>query len=346
MSRIAQLVPYLPPRISGVGDFAIALSAKLKAHHDVDTTFFVAHPETGARPANGSTILELPSRKPAEVARAIAAEKPASVLLHYSGYGYQTRGVPLWLLAALRHLRADHPRIGVLVYFHELRATGRPWQSSFWLSPLQSHIAKELLCLADAAITTSEIARRWLRERAPEPKPVFFHPVLSNVGEPLQVQAFPERRRAAVVWGSREQKARIYAAPDALLAFLRTHGIETLDDIGASGEVPPRIREAVRVQCRGVLPSGELGAVLADSRFGLMNYRPDLVTKSGIHAALCAHGATPVNTWTGPERAEDTVPLWGLHDAPASGATEVCRTWYAGHASEILAGEVARLLTR
>lgn len=346
MSRILQLVPYLPPRISGVGDFAITLSTKLQSHHGLDSTLLVAHPETGTRPANGQTTLELPSREPAEVARAIAAETPSSVLLHYSGYGYQTRGVPLWLLATLRHLRAGHPRIRVVVYFHELRASGKPWQSSFWLSPLQSHIAKELVRLADAAITTSALAQRWLRERAPEPKPVLFRPVFSNVGEPVKVPAFPERRRAAVVWGSPEQKARIYAAPDALLAFLKTRGIETLDDIGAAGEVPPRIREAVRVETRGVLPGSEIGALLADSRFGLMNYRPDIVTKSGIHAALCAHGATPVNTWTGPERAEDTVPLWGLPDAPAGGATEVCRTWYAGHSSEILAGEVARLLTR
>jgi hypothetical protein len=62
---------------------------------------------------------------------------------------------------------------------------GRPWQSSFWLSPLQKQIARSILNLSSAAITTTELySKRLLGLREDSTIRVTAMPVFSNVGEP------------------------------------------------------------------------------------------------------------------------------------------------------------------
>jgi len=349
VGRVLQLVPYLPPRISGVGDFATVLARTLRERHDIATTFLVANSEAAARPAGEARVIEITDRKPAALARIILDEKasglPLTLLLHYSGYGYQTRGVPIWLRDVLREAKRLDPQTRLLTYFHELFAFGMPWQSSFWLSPVQSHIARELLALSDVALTNSTIAQTWLRDRAPATKPVHFLPVFSNVGEPVTVAATSERSLAAVAWGSPEQKARIYSTADSLVRVLGAQKIGVLYDVGAPVQIPSRVRDAVDVREMGVLPGHEISGLLSHLRFGLMSYRPALVTKSGIHAAFCAHGAAPVSTWTGNERTPEGVPMWTLANLPGDDASGICRTWYAGHSADVLSDQLVALLT-
>ena len=44
MSEIIQIVPYLPPSISGVADYAYLLARELRAKHDIRTCFLVCDP--------------------------------------------------------------------------------------------------------------------------------------------------------------------------------------------------------------------------------------------------------------------------------------------------------------
>ena len=108
-----------------------------------------------------------------------------AVVLHFSGYGYQKRGVPLWLVERLRFWARRARTCRLLPFFHELYASGRPWQSSFWLSPLQKHIARSILNLSSLAITPTDLYRKRLsRFRKDSAIKITTMPVFSNVGEP------------------------------------------------------------------------------------------------------------------------------------------------------------------
>ena len=79
-------------------------------------------------------------------------EPDDSVVLQLSGYGFDKRGAPLWLLKEIEGRRRHIKSFGV--FFHELYAFGPPWSSSFWLSPVQRHIACRLAVLSDFWMTS------------------------------------------------------------------------------------------------------------------------------------------------------------------------------------------------
>jgi hypothetical protein len=176
-------------------------------------------------------------------------------------------------------------------------------------------------------------------------------PVISNIGEPEQIPSFVERSNAAVVWGSPEQKKRVYTQSDLLLTFFTRSGVESLWDIGFPAEIPERLGRKLRVRQTGIVPHEEIVRILSDCRFGVMNYSPPLATKSSVHAAFCAYGVVPLNTWTGIASPPKDVPLLSLRSAlsrddTADRAAEsvLCKQWYRRHCSDVLADEVFRLM--
>lgn len=213
------------------------------------------------------------------------------VFLQMSGYGFQKRGAPLWLLHELRARRDSIKTLGV--FFHELYALGPPWSSSFWLSPVQRHIARELAQLADFWMTSREGSAQWLRPRAPG-KPHQVLPVFSSMGE----AAAYGRPRAAriVVFGSPGMRQEAYrAGGQALFDWAKRAGLE-LHDIGLplhDAELTQALRANGAI-LHGQLEQERVGGLLADSAFGLIAYPTDYVAKSSIFACYCAHGVCPV----------------------------------------------------
>lgn len=103
-----------------------------------------------------------------------------SVVLQLRGYGFAKRRAPMWLLSELEKRRKDIKVF--VVYLHELYAYGPPWTYSFWLSPVQRHVARRLAELSDFWMANREGSAQWLREFAGD-EPHAVLPVLSNVGE-------------------------------------------------------------------------------------------------------------------------------------------------------------------
>src|SRR5262249_25616277 len=148
----------------------------------------------------------VPKRKAqilADTLQLLSAETDArAVVLHFSGYGYQERGVPVWLVQGFRIWNRRAGRVPLLTIFHELYATGQPWQSAFWLSPLQREIARSILNLSSAAITTTDLYSKRLSEwRDGNASKITAIPVFSNVGEPGCGSAPCARTAVAVVFG-------------------------------------------------------------------------------------------------------------------------------------------------
>ncbi len=238
---------------------------------------------------------------------------PDCVILHYVGYAYHPKGVPLWLPAALRDWKA-HSNGRLCVMFHELYASGSPRQSAFWLQPWSKKIVANLVGLSDEWFCSSELAAEVLvsrfaavRERGRvvpvganiEPAaPVDFerHWPLAH-GEKLRVVAFglPGTRAAAVE--SHQNLLKLLCARDL---------VEEIALVGKSGDtehdetmraLQEQIAPAARAQLWTThfdLAPPQISALLNRYDLSLSRDWPQLLTKSGSYAAATVHGLISV----------------------------------------------------
>jgi hypothetical protein len=351
--HLVQIVPRLAP-FDGVGDYALRLAEGLRARHGVTSSFI----EAGARPSGGASQAEFEVRQcepGSAAALAHALGKPSYVLLHYVGYGYAQRGAPLWLARAIEGTRSA---LGfrLSVVFHELFATGRPWQSSFWLGPLQKHVVRRVAGACDGALLTREASGRWLEATGElAGKPMTVLPISSSVGEPEAVAAIGARRNALVVWGGSGMKRVVYGERWPLVLEACTAlGITHIDDVGAPAESYPRA-SAVRVEPHGFLPDAEVGRMLGGAQFGLVVYPRAFLAKSTLFAAYAAHGVVPLVLDDSQSVAMDGLEA-GRHFlalAPSALAAarpkfddvaRAARAWYGSHSTTQHADGVWRML--
>src|ERR1700710_815786 len=107
-NSLIQIVPSLWPAVDGIGDYALQLARQLRALSGVETTFVVCDPSWPEELWSGefkAVGLKKRSEKLllGEVLRLLTSQAKSSsrLLLHFSPYGYQRRGCPTWLVAAM-----------------------------------------------------------------------------------------------------------------------------------------------------------------------------------------------------------------------------------------------------
>jgi hypothetical protein len=329
-TEIVQLVPNLREH-GGVASFARALAAGL-AERGRDTRFLVAAGESVVRCTGAGTLIV--ERSANELLRALEDCGTERVLLHYSNYGYATRGCPLWLVAGVERWRALGDSRRLITVFHELYATGHPLQSSFWLSPVQRHLARRLGRASDAAVTSvgryGEKLRQWRPDQVIEVLPVF-----SSAGETVNPVPLSARPPQMLVFGSAGLRARAYGdLVGPMVDACRALQIERIVDVGP-GEVAPKFVDGLPVDRRGFLESEPLQAALAACRAGFLAYPSAFLAKSSVYAAYCAFALVPVCAWPSGALADDAQPRW--RDGCASTLDQWQQialrgyAWYSGH---------------
>ncbi len=298
-ARIVAIVPRLPPSIDGVGDYALHLARQLRQDSGLITDFLVGDPDW-----NGETSVEefaverVALRSPRDLLKLLPNESksPATVLLHYVGYGYARRGCPVWLVEGLERWRKAGENRRLVTMFHEVYAFGPIWTSAFWTSPLQQSLAKRLANLSDFCLTSKQkYAEIISRISQGKHSKIPALPVFSTVGEPEYLSPLAERQKRLVVFGGRGPRSRVYLR--SRLALERTCQeleIEEIIDIGPSlgFEIEP-IR-GIAVDCLGIKTAQEISSLLSTSLVGFFNYHPEFLAKSTIFAAYCAHNLLPV----------------------------------------------------
>jgi hypothetical protein len=175
--------------------------------------------------------------------------------------------------------------------FHEIFATGRIWNSSFWLSWLQRWVAGTLANVSDSIVTNRQGYAEILALLAPRSPAAVVIPVLSTIGEPLAVKDYKERKPWLVVFGgNRWAHDALTTHADAVRTICDRLHLDRVIQVGSSinhgfNHLP--------VDIKGVLPAAEISDILSQSKAGFLNYGPP-VGKSTIFAAYCAHAVTPV----------------------------------------------------
>ena len=291
-------VQIVPPGPGGVRDFAqclqgawasIGLPSCLQSLDPLQ-------PGAGARPL---------------LARQVAAacktpHQPVSVLLHYSGYGYHPRGLCHALLHEVEQMRVQHgPKLRLVTYFHELAATGPPWRSAFWLSGIQSGLARRLAALSDAVATNTAHHAQWLAAQAHTPGPVHTHPVFANIESPTAPPLPADREAAVVLFGSLATRSRALQALAGQTSWLRRLEVGGVTEVGPLG--PAAAGQPWPHRQLGPLPPPQVSAVLARHRWALIDY-PDIhLGKSSVFAAYASHGCLVLNTARSTQAADGLV---------------------------------------
>jgi hypothetical protein len=223
------------------------------------------------------------------------AQSTFSLLIHFSGYGYERRGLCFWLLREVERAKARlGDRLRVVTMFHELFASGPLWGSAFWLSPWQARIARKLARLSDAIWTNTESHGRWLRDQAGPSTPITVQPVFSTVGEPEHRAPTSDREPSLVVFGSPSTRRRALAALPQYAEALGRQGITEIIEVG-SGEATPWTAPGLKLRFRGRMEKPDLRALLERSAFGLIEYPPKYLGKSTVFAAYAVHGCVSIN---------------------------------------------------
>lgn len=347
-ATVIQIVPRRVREPDGVGDYATNLANALLEQSGIRTIFLAGTSMTAEQDrADGWCTTPLAERSGIALACALATlnakARPSAILLHFSGYGYAKRGAPFWVLRGIaRWKRRFAGSVRLIGIFHELYAVSyKPWQSSFFLGPLQRTISAKLLHYCDAAITTNSAyattLAKWASGRA---LPLVTLPAFSNIGEPSEVLPPADRPARLMVFGGQGLKNEVYGpSRSAVARIVAAHNISQIVDIGrTAGPIPTSI-DNVPVVARGALPSEDISSEMLNCRFGITIYSARELAKSTIFAAMAAHGVLPVCL------SDRTAPADGLHagvhylpantgaltDAEYRAVQLASQRWYATH---------------
>ena len=301
--RLVQIVTGLPPQVDGVGDYALGIARELRSNEDVDSTFLIANPKwQGPNQVQGFAALAVAQRTRhafysgmEELLSSCEATPSTALLLHCSMYGLAKRALPFWLAAGIEKWKAVFSDCTVMTMFHELDATGPFWKSAFWLSPVQQWLLKRFAAQSTAVFVSNDGYLRNLSSMAGlSVDEIEKLPVASNVGEPAltSMKRVSSRTRQLAIFGLRHTRDAIFEDPLRLAKLCRELAIERIVDIG-----PMAIQRSVPgtpVHSLGELDGSDVSAIFSESMFGLTLMEPTRLAKSGVFAALCAHGICPI----------------------------------------------------
>ena len=277
-------------------------------------------------------------------------KKDDTIFLQYSGYGYDNRGIPLWLLKECRRLHKEVTSFGI--FFHELYAMSSPRHSAFWLSPLQKYIAKELLMLCDFWMTSRQESEKCLLNITSD-KPHAVLPVYSTIGE-NPVRVIPPKSKI-VVFGSVGVRQTTYlAAMDKLFVWAGAQQLE-IHDIGAP--INDALVQSILIR-NGVVQHGRLEAddvckILLEAEYGLLAYPYEYVAKSSVFSAYCAHTICPIllsENYLDSDGLEvgrhyiAGIPEASMSAKQVKSIAEAARNWYEPHSLSSFSGVLNALI--
>jgi hypothetical protein len=307
MSTLVHITPQLPPAIDGVGDYCWNLWKHSPAG-GTDWQFAVVHGAEDTRATWPEAKIRNFSLNASSLAAALEQSSCETVVLHYVGYAYQPKGIPIWLPKALRDWRGTNgANRRLIVMFHEMYARSSPLRSPFWVAPFARRIIRELVELADAWVTSCDRYFQQLTTDFGAPKTMGrIIPIPSNIPAPAGIGELDcgTNRLNVVVFGLARTRLWALERHWQLLRALQQNGqIEQITLVGkrpnaeeeqAWAEFSQKIGEGITWRKRFDLATSEISSELSEHEMGLLANEPDILTKSGVFAALATHGVVPV----------------------------------------------------
>ena len=288
--KIIQICPTFPPNTGGVGNYTKLLADFLKKKK-INSKILVSDHLDNRNKKQSSF------GKNKNLSSLLEKINSNVVILHFSGYGYATRGLCFNLIKSLEKWKQNNKNRKLITIFHEIYAIGPIYRMSFWTSLPQKYLAKKLLKLSNVALVTSKQNNITLSS-FDKKKIIIYSNVFSNIGEIKKNKKFHARKNIAIIFGNTYQKQILYK--DILVnknqydAILKKMSIKKIIDIGPKIEISKQIKfiDIFRV---GVKSKKYISLLLRNSKAGLVFYPVNQMTKSGIIAAYASHGLVIIN---------------------------------------------------
>ncbi len=294
MTRVLHILPRVPPAVCGIGDYAWGIARKLRDEHGIQSSFLAAG-TTWTQPVGETEfpVLRLPELSATALVEFVEARKDEfqAVVLHMSPYGFQKRGVPLWLASGWRQLSQKPGRPRLITMFHELYATGSMRSSAFWLQPLQKWVLRRVARASDGLRTNRQGYADWLQGISGlKTASVDVMPVYSNFGEPELLPSWNEREAAMALfcWGIHSGESLETVVRKAV-AHCQRFGLRRLHLIGCKQELET-VQAHVEYVRHDFLEAPALTRLLSSCRMAYTAYSPAHFGKSTLMAAFAAHG--------------------------------------------------------
>jgi hypothetical protein len=303
------IVPALPPQIDDVGGYALNLALRLRQSHGIESRFIVCDPQwNGPSRVEGFVVRRLRLRTEAGIwsLLATAKEKDSAVLLHYSGYGYDNLGVPIWLYLGINSWlgeqtgRSTASQKQFCTVFHEsLESCAKPWKIEFYLRNLQKSLLRRFHHRSKVSVTRTRRMHQMLE--AFEPHKTLWLPTPSNV--PVSDRSNCARRRngslRTVILGRPDSRAATVKAHANLLRTLEVKGriasamlLSTGNDTtGAPTEDVGLLRQCIspeRIGVLGQLNPADVSRHLAEADLFLSHYNGETAPESSAFMAALA----------------------------------------------------------
>ena len=307
LRSLTHIVPNLPPRLGGVGDYCV----KLWEHwpeNQLQWCFLVTEGAAESQEQWSEVKIIDFEKSTTELVSTLEAVSAKTVILHYSGYGFHPKGCPIWLPKALKEWKSVSSERRLVVMFHELYATGVIWSSNFWVKPIAQKIIRDLILLADLWLTScSRYQSKLADEFAANLQKGALIPIGSNI-LPIEPIDFDRRwplfigdKLKVVIFGLAKTRLWALNVHAELLSSLCKRGwVESITLAGTSGLDAKATREMAQHRAYIAhdhlwyeafdLTATQVSQLLATQDLGLVSNELDILTKSGVFAVLSAHG--------------------------------------------------------
>ena len=289
--NIVQISPTYPPNIGGVGNYAKLLADFLKKKSINSKILVSDHLD------NKNKKQRLFGKNNKNLYLLLENTNSNEIILHFSGYGYASRGLCFNLISTLEKWKQISKSRKLITIFHEIYAIGPIYRMSFWTSLPQKYLAKKLLKLSNIALVTSKQNYITLSS-FDKKKKIIYSNVFSNIGELKKNKKLKLRKNIAIIFGNNYQKEILYndilENKNQYERILKKMSIKKIIDIGPKLEISKKIK-FINIKRIGVKSKNYISLLLRDSKVGLVFYPVDQMTKSGIIAAYASHGLVIVN---------------------------------------------------
>jgi hypothetical protein len=310
----------MPPAVCGLGDYSRLLLSTLKL--DPPPRILVANGAAETNAMNPEWPVVQLKRSAGDVIRRLEEYGATRVVLGYVGYGFQSRGCPLWLLAGLRKWKQRNPGGRLVLTLMELWFTPAFWKPDFLLQRLHRRSLRRLAMAADKVFVSTEGYAGMMRDCIP-PERLRIVPVGSNIVAHVPPDSVPRHPGRWILFG--RQGSRIVALKRLGPWLAKFHGsgrVRLLQIAGAreseeaNQEEDQLVRRALPAnafQILDLVPSAELSRLLLEAEMALCGQVPGAYGKSSIFMAYASHGLNILAPDT--RRTEEPPSCWVTHPA-------------------------------
>ncbi len=220
-------------------------------------------------------------------------KKGDNVIFQMSAYGYQNKGMPLWLIKEIKNIKNKTSSLGI--FFHELFIPNNFWDPRFIIKIIQKYINIKLLNYCDYWITSNVQYYKWLNKYSYTNKN-YICPVHSNINH--KVSKVKKNKKLAVIFGTEGSRVLIYKKYfNELKSWVLENNID-LFDIGPKLKnlnLNLLCKDKFEIKIMGKLKSKKLSNILSRATYGIFITQDDLIDKSGVMAAYSFYKVCPIN---------------------------------------------------